>query len=92
MGLSDPTYAEKCRRRQAAGKVATGGGVWCGDETTVHEVPPLRATWVRRAEQAVVVMNGRSSRRVLLGTRKVTTGEFVTLVRERRCQDNRGHS
>lgn len=67
---------------------ATGGEVWCGDETTLREFPPLRAAWARVGEQAVVVVSGRNSRRVLHGALNAATGELALLVRERSRQDD----
>lgn len=63
--------------------LAAGGEVWVGDETTLREFPPLRATWARRGDQALVEISGRNARRVLLGALNVTTGEIVRVVRER---------
>lgn len=54
-----------------------------GDETTLREVPPLRAAWARRGEQARVVLSGRNGRRVLHGALRVATGEVMRVVRER---------
>ena len=68
--------------------VAKGGEVWFGDETTLREFPPLRAAWARRGEQAVVVVSGRNSRRVLHGALNVATGELALLTRERSRQDD----
>ena len=62
--------------------LATGGEVWMGDETTLREMPPLRGAWAKRGEQAVVVISGRNSRRVLHGALNVRTGEQVHIVRE----------
>jgi len=66
--------------------LATGGSVWCGDETTLREFPPLRAAWARRGDQAVVTISGRNARRMLHGALNIVTGEMVRVVRER----NRG--
>ena len=73
---------------QALAMVAAGGEVWFGDETTLREFPPLRAGWARRGEQAVVVVTGRNSRRVVHGALNAATGELVTLIRERSRQDD----
>jgi transposase len=72
---------------QVATTVAAGGEVWFGDETTLREFPPLRAGWARRGEQRVIVVSGRTSRRVVHGALNAATGELVTLVRERSRQD-----
>lgn len=68
--------------------LAAGGEVWCGDETTLREFPPLRAVWAKRGAPAVVVISGRNTRRVLHGALNAATGEFVSLVRERSRQDD----
>ncbi len=68
--------------------VATGGEVWFGDETTLREFPPLRASWARRGEQREVVIMGRNGRRVIHGALNAQTGELVDLVRERSRQDD----
>jgi len=68
--------------------LATGGAVWVGDETTVRELPPLRCAWAKRGEQAIVVISGRNSRRVIHGAINVKTGEFAHIVRERSRQDD----
>lgn len=76
---------------QAAAMVAAGGEVWFGDwemETTVREFPPLRAGWAQCGAQAVVVVSGRNSRRVVHGALNAATGELVTLIRERSRQDD----
>jgi transposase len=62
--------------------LAAGGSVWCADETTLREFPPLRAAWARRGEQAVVTISGRNARRVLHGALNIVTGELVRVVRE----------
>ena len=53
------------------------------DETTLRELPPLRAAWARRGEQAIVEISGRNARRVLHGALNVTSGEWVAVMRER---------
>lgn len=68
--------------------MAAGGEVWFGDETTLREFPPLRAAWAQRGEQAVVVVSGRNSRRVVHGALNAATGDLVTLIRERSRQDD----
>jgi transposase len=68
--------------------LAAGGQVWFGDETTLRELPPLRAAWAKRGQQQVVLISGRNSRRVLHGALNVQTGELVRVVRERNRQDD----
>lgn len=68
--------------------VAAGGEVWFGDETTLREFPPLRASWARQGAQRVVVVSGRNSRRVVHGALNAATGELAALVRERSRQDD----
>jgi hypothetical protein len=62
--------------------LAAGGEVWFGDETTLREVPPLRAGWARRGQPATVVSSGRHARRVIVGARTSVTGPLVRVVRE----------
>jgi DDE superfamily endonuclease len=67
--------------------LAAGGEVWCGDETTLREFPPLRASWAKRGQQRELVITGRNGRRVIHGAVNAQTGELVDLVRERSRQD-----
>jgi transposase len=73
---------------RAEAVLAAGGEVWAGDETTVRELPPLRAGRARRGEQAAVVISGRNGRRVLLGAVNLATGEVVRVARERNRGDD----
>lgn len=68
--------------------LAQGGEVWFGDETTVREFPPLRASWAKRGAQREVGITGRNGRRVIHGALNAQTGELVELVRERSRQDD----
>jgi transposase len=68
--------------------LAAGGEVWFGDETTLREFPPLRASWAKRGEQREVVITGRNGRRVIHGALNAHSGELVELVRERSRQDD----
>jgi transposase len=68
--------------------LAAGGEIWFGDETTLREFPPLRASWARRGQQRVVVITGRNGRRVIHGALNAATGELVEVVRERSRQDD----
>jgi transposase len=63
--------------------VNRGGEIWGGDETTLREVPPLRAAWALIGVQAVVPLTGRNPRRVLVGGLNLQTGELVTVTRDR---------
>jgi transposase len=63
--------------------LAAGGEVWVGDETALREFPPLRAGWSKRGEPATVLISGRNTRRTILGTLNVATGELVRTARER---------
>jgi transposase len=60
-----------------------GGSVWFGDETTLREFPPLRSAWARCGEQAVVMISGKNSRRVVHGALNPITGQVVRVVRAR---------
>lgn len=68
--------------------LASGGEVWFGDETTLREFPPLRASWAKRGQQREVVISGRNGRRVIHGALNAQTGELVKLGRERSRQDD----
>ena len=72
---------------QATAMVAAGGEVWVADETALREFPPLRASWSKRGEPAVVLISGKNSRRTIFGALNVGSGELVTTVRER-CRTN----
>ena len=63
--------------------LAAGGEGWVGDETALREFPPLRASWSKRGEPAVVLISGRNKRRTILSAVQVSTGELVHTVRER---------
>jgi hypothetical protein len=58
--------------------VTAGGEVWLGDATPLREFPRLRAAWARCGEQAVVVVAGRNSRRVVHGALNAATGRPVS--------------
>jgi transposase len=68
--------------------VAAGGAIWFGDETTLREFPPLRASWARRGQQRAVVSSGRNGRRVIHGARTAHSGALVAVLRERSRQDD----
>lgn len=68
--------------------LAAGGEVWCGEETTLREFPPLRAAWSKQGKQATVVVSGRNARRVVHGAMNASTGELVRVVRERSRGDD----
>jgi transposase len=68
--------------------LAAGGEVWFGDETTLREFPPLRASWAKRGRQREVVISGRNGRRVIHGALSAQTGELVRVVRERSRGDD----
>jgi hypothetical protein len=73
---------------QVAALTQAGGEVWFGDETTLREYPPLRATWAKRGAPANVVLSGRNARRVIHGALNAATGELLQLVRARSRQDD----
>src|SRR5262249_54499448 len=54
----------------------------------LREVPPLRAAGAQRGEPQVLVVSGRHRRRVVPGALHAATGAFVSLLRERRRQDD----
>jgi transposase len=73
---------------QVSATIAAGGEGWFGDETTVREFPPRRATGAKRGQPANVVISGRNGRRVLHGALNAATGELVQLIRERSRHDD----
>ena len=59
--------------------LASGGEVWVADETALREFPPLRESWSRVGQPALVSISGRNARRTLFGALNVTTGDLVCL-------------
>ena len=55
------------------------------DETTLRLLPPLRAAWAPRGQQAIVPISGENAQRVLFGALNVATGHRVILRRPRPC-------
>ena len=51
------------------------------DETTLRHLPPLRAAWALRGQQAEVRISGKNARRSLFGTVDLRTGRRVLMVR-----------
>lgn len=68
---------------QARAMLDAGGEVWVADETALREFPPLRASWSRCGEPAIVLISGRNRRRTILGALHLGSGELVRAVRER---------
>ena len=59
-----------------------GGRLLVLDETTLRHLPPLRAAWALRGQQAAVRISGQNARRSLFGTVDLRTGRRVLLVRK----------
>jgi hypothetical protein len=55
------------------------------DETTLRLLPPLRAAWALRGQQAQVPISGRNAQRVLFGALNVHNGQRLLLRRARAC-------
>jgi hypothetical protein len=55
------------------------------DETTLRLLPPLRAAWALRGQQAQVPITGRNDQRVLFGALNVSNGRRLLLRRARAC-------
>jgi hypothetical protein len=55
------------------------------DETTLRLLPPLRAAWALRGQQAQVPISGRNAQRVLFGALNVANGRRLLLRRARAC-------
>lgn len=49
------------------------------DETTLRHLPPLRAAWALRGEQAQVPISGKNARRSLFGTVNLRNGRRVLM-------------
>lgn len=49
------------------------------DETTLRHLPPLRAAWALRGEQASVPVSGKNPRRSLFGTLDLRNGRRVLM-------------
>jgi transposase len=55
------------------------------DETTLRLLPPLRAAWALRGQQAQVPISGHNAQRVLFGALNVANGRRLLLRRPRAC-------
>ena len=53
------------------------------DETDLRLLPPLRAGWARRGEEAPVPISGGNAKRVLFGAINIETGRLLLLPRRR---------
>jgi transposase len=51
------------------------------DETTLRLLPPLRAAWALRGQQATIPISGKNDQRTLFGALNITTGHRVLLRR-----------
>jgi transposase len=61
------------------------------DETTLRHLPPLRAAWALRGQQAEVPISGQNARRTLFATVDLRTGRRVVMVsRRQRLKDYHG--
>ena len=60
-----------------------GGRLLVLDETTLRHLPPLRAAWALRGQQAQVRISGQNARRSLFGTVDLRTGRRVLMVAAR---------
>jgi transposase len=58
------------------------------DETTLRHLPPLRAAWALRGQQAEVPISGQNARRTLFATVDLRNGRRVVMVsRRQRLRD-----
>ena len=65
-----------------------GGRLLVLDETTLRHLPPLRAAWALRGQQAQVRIRGQNARRSLFGTIDLRTGRRVLMAsRHQRLAD-----
>jgi transposase len=58
------------------------------DETTLHLLPPLRAAWAQKGQQAQVPISGRNAKRVLFGAVNPRTGHRIILCSQRPRQED----
>ena len=58
------------------------------DETDLLLFPPVRASWSRRGQPAVVRLCGRNARRVIFGAMNLATGHRLLLDRKHRWADD----
>lgn len=58
------------------------------DETILRLLPPLRAAWAEKGEQAKVPISGRNDQRVLFGALNPRTGHCVLLRRRHSRQED----
>lgn len=52
--------------------------------------PPLRKSWAKRGEQAVVEISGRNAKRVVFGALQLKTGQRIFLTRRRQTATDFG--
>lgn len=64
-------------------KLPAGGRLLVLDETTLRHLPPLRAAWALRGQQAQVRISGTNARRSLFGSLDLRTGRRVLMVAAR---------
>ncbi len=69
-------------------RLPAGGRLLVLDETTPRHLPPLRAAWALRGQQATVRISGKNTRRSLFGTLDLRTGRRMLLAsRHQRLAD-----
>lgn len=64
-----------------------GAVVWVEDETHLHLLPTLRATWTLRGHRPHIPTPGRNRQITVLGALEVTTGRWVYRLGRRRAAD-----
>src|SRR3954471_9739099 len=73
--------AEKGAMIRRLKRLEPGDVLLCIDATRLRLFPPLRSTWARRGEQALVPVTGRNAKRVLFGAINVRTGHRIVVQR-----------
>ena len=69
-------------------RLPAGGRLLVLDETTLRHLPPLRAAWALRGQQAEVRISGKNARRSLFGSLDLRTGRRVLMAsRHQRLAD-----
>lgn len=77
-----PSRRKRGARARHEDPAQRGGRLLVLDETTLRHLPPLRAAWALRGQQAQVRLSGKNARRSLFGTLDLRTGRRVLMLRK----------
>jgi hypothetical protein len=64
-------------------QLSAGGRLLALDETPLRHLPPLRAAWAVRGQQAEVPISGQNARRTLFATIDLRNGRRVVMLSRR---------